>query len=68
MDFITKHLDEIVLLDWPKSFGDVMPLESIWLKMGDKFSKGNIKAADEDSLWREISLMWHKLCKDDFIV
>ena len=56
------------MLDWPKSFGDVMPLEIVWKKMGDEFSKGNIKATDEKSLWREIELMWQTLCKDVFIV
>jgi hypothetical protein len=43
-----------------------MPLERIWMEMGEEFSKGNMKAADEESLWRAISLMWQKLCNDDY--
>jgi hypothetical protein len=37
MDFVVKHQDEIVMLDWPKLFVDDMPLESVWIKMGDEF-------------------------------
>jgi hypothetical protein len=37
MDFVVKHQDEIVMLDWQKFFGDDMPLESVWIKMGDEF-------------------------------
>lgn len=64
IDFVSKHNDKIVMLDWPKPFGDFMPLEIVWMKMGDEFSKGNIKSTDEESLWREIKLMWQTLCKD----
>ncbi|KZR99138.1 Uncharacterized protein APZ42_005116 [Daphnia magna] len=52
----------------PSRFCDVVPLERDWMEMGEEFSKGNIKAADEESLWRAISLLWHKLCNDDFVI
>lgn len=68
MDFISKNLDDIVVLDWPKSFGDVMPLERILMEMGEEFPKGKMKAADKESVWGAISLMWHKLCNDDFVI
>ena len=45
-----------------------MPLARIWTEMGEEFSKGNKKAADEESLWRAISLMGHKMCNDDFVI
>lgn len=50
MDFISKNLDDIVVLDWPKSFGDVMPLERILMEMGEEFPKGKMKAADKESV------------------
>ena len=66
--FVTEHKHQIVLRNWPKSFGDVMPLETVWKKMDDEFSRSNIKATDDDSLWREISAMWHTLCNENFII
>ena len=50
MDFISKNLDDIVVLDWPKMFGDVMPLERILMEMGEEFPKGKMKAADKESV------------------
>ena len=64
--FVSEHKHKIVLRNWPKSFGDVMPLETVWKKMGDEFSRSNIKATDDDSLWRKL-LQCGTLCAN-FII
>ena len=50
--FLTERKTQIVLPNWPKPFGDVMPLEAVWKKMAEELSRRNIKATDDDSLWR----------------
>ena len=68
MDFFNQHKKEVFMLDWPKYFGDAMPLERVWLKMSLEFSKCSTKATDEQSLWEQVQLMWSKLCTDEFIL
>ena len=43
-----------------------MPLESVWLKIQHELKKGNVKAYNADSVWKEVAKMWHKVCTDDF--
>ena len=54
--FLVRTFPARTFLVAPIQGGDVMPLARIWTEMGEEFSKGNKKAADEESLWRAISL------------
>jgi hypothetical protein len=62
-----EHKRSIIVVDWPKSFGDIMPLEQLWLEMSLKFTEENVKASSLGSLEREITSMWSKVCTAEFI-
>jgi hypothetical protein len=47
--------------DWPKKSGDIMPLETVWLDMIDKFKDSNILAFDTGSLWSGLLQLWGKM-------
>ena len=67
MEFAIRHKENIVFLYWPKSFGDVMPVETVWCQILNEFNKENVKATNEDSLWREVSMMWRKVCTEEYV-
>lgn len=67
MTFVVEHEGTIVILDWPKSFGDVMPVETVWLKMITKFTHENVTATRKEGLWREVSMMWQKVCHVEYV-
>jgi len=48
MEFATGHKENIVFLYWPKFFGDVMPVETVWCQILNEFNKENVKATNED--------------------
>ncbi|KAK4007445.1 hypothetical protein OUZ56_012602 [Daphnia magna] len=48
MTFVVEHEGKIVILDWPKSFGDVMPVQTVWLKMITKFTHENVMATRKE--------------------
>jgi len=66
MQFVAETKN-ILFVDWPKYFGDLMPVETVWMQMSNNFATENLKATNEESLWREVSTMWEKVCTDDFI-
>ncbi|EFX68916.1 hypothetical protein DAPPUDRAFT_114148 [Daphnia pulex] len=53
-EFLGEHKSSIFVVDWPKSFGDIMPLEQLWLEMSLKFTEENAKLALW-AVWREKS-------------
>jgi hypothetical protein len=55
------------LLTGQSLFGDIMPLEQLWLEMSLKFTEENVKASSLGSLEREIISMWSKVCIAEFI-
>ncbi|KAK4030948.1 hypothetical protein OUZ56_024375 [Daphnia magna] len=66
-EFLEEHKRNIFVVDWPNSFGDIMPLEQLWLEMSIKFTEENVKAGSLCGLEREITSMWSKVCTDEFI-
>jgi hypothetical protein len=62
-----EHKISIFVVDWPKSFDDIIPLEQLWLEMSLKFTEENVKASSLGSLEREIISMWSKVCTAEFI-
>ncbi|KAK4037837.1 hypothetical protein OUZ56_029863 [Daphnia magna] len=40
-EFLAEHKRNIFVVDLPKSFGDIMPLEQLWLEMSIKFTEEN---------------------------
>ena len=61
-EFLAEHKGNIFVVDWPKSFGDIMPLEQLWLEMSIKFTEDNVTASSLGDLEREITSMWSKVC------
>ncbi|KZS06577.1 Uncharacterized protein APZ42_029919 [Daphnia magna] len=57
-EFLAEHKRNIFVVDLPKSFGDIMPLEQLWLEMSIKFTEENVKASSLCGLEREITSMW----------
>jgi len=55
------------ILEWPKSFGDIMPLETVWLEMMNQFTKAGVTTNTEEGLWREVSGMWQKVCHVEYV-
>ncbi len=66
-EFLAEHKGNIFVVDWPKSFGDNMPLEQLWLEMSIKFTEDNVTASSLGDLEREITSMWSKVCTPEFI-
>ncbi|KAK4009295.1 hypothetical protein OUZ56_018411 [Daphnia magna] len=66
-EFLAEHKRNIFVVDLPKSFGDIMPLEQLWLEISIKFTEENVKASSMCGLKREITSMWSKVCTDEFI-
>ena len=58
---------KISILEWPKSFGDLMPLETIWLEMSNEFTKAGVTTNTEEGLWKEVSFMWQKVCHVEYV-
>nr|CAH0103873.1 unnamed protein product [Daphnia galeata] len=58
---------KISILEWPKSFGDLMPLDTIWLKMSNEFTKAGVTTNTEEGLWKEVSFMWQKVCHVEYV-
>jgi hypothetical protein len=44
-----------------------MPLEAVWLQIMAGLTAGNVKANNSNTLWREVSVMWQKVCSDVFL-
>ena len=63
---MAEHNEDVAVVDWPKCFGDIMPLETVWMKIAHEFDVQNITARSEDALWNQISLMWNNTCTEDF--
>jgi hypothetical protein len=63
-----EHKNALILLDWPRCFGDVMPVESLWKQMLDELTENKIKVVSENKLWEEIHKVWHKICTADFVL
>jgi hypothetical protein len=58
--YYSEHKNALILLDWPRCFGDVMPVESLWKQMLNNLTENKIKVFSENKLWEEIYKVWHK--------
>lgn len=67
MEFAKGNKEKMTFLDWPKYFGDVMPVEDVWFKMMNNFSRGNVKVFNQNNLWEQISLSWNNVCTEEFV-
>lgn len=56
---------DIEVLKWPGSFGDVMPMETIWRDLLEILN--NRSVTDSNSLWSEIVDSWEVLLTDDYV-
>jgi hypothetical protein len=67
MKFVTEPEGNIVILDLPKSFGDAIPVETVWLKMINEFTHGFVTATSEEGLLWEDSMIWQKVCHVEYV-
>jgi hypothetical protein len=58
--YYSEHKNALILLDWPRCFRDVMPVESLWKQMLNNLTENKIKVFSENKLWEEIYKVWHK--------
>ncbi|KZR96792.1 Uncharacterized protein APZ42_008669 [Daphnia magna] len=65
--YYSEHKKWLILLDWPRCFGDVMPVESLWKEMLNELTEKNVKVFSEQRLWEEINKVWQKVCTEDFV-
>lgn len=65
--YYSEHKNWLILLDWPRCFGDVMPVESLWKEMLNQLTEKNVKVFSEQRLWEEIFKVWQKVCTEDFV-
>ena len=50
--FYSENRNDLILLDWPRCFGDIMmPVEWLWKVMIDKLNENQIKVFSEQRLW-----------------
>ncbi|KAK4006174.1 hypothetical protein OUZ56_011329 [Daphnia magna] len=47
IEFAKGNKEKMTFLDWPKYFGNIMPVEDVWFKMMNNFSRGNVKFQKE---------------------
>ena len=64
-NFYSENRNHLSLLDWPRCFNDIMPVEWLWKVMIDKLNENQIKVFSE--LWEEIFKVWQKVCTKDFV-
>ena len=65
--YYNEHKDQLTLLDWPRCFGDIMPVEPLWMEMLTELTENEIKVFTEESLWEHIFKAWQKVCTQDFV-
>ncbi len=56
--YYNEHKDQLTLLDWPRCFGDIMPVEALWMEMLTELTENEIKVFTEQSLWQQI--LWRR--------
>ncbi len=66
--YYSEHKNVLILLDWPRCFGDVMPVESLWKEMINELTENKIKVFSEQRLWEEMFKVWQKVCTEDFVI
>ncbi|EFX69198.1 hypothetical protein DAPPUDRAFT_113867 [Daphnia pulex] len=65
--FYSENRNDLILLDWPWCFGDIMPVEWLWKVMINELNEKQIKVFSEQRLWEEIFKVWQKVCTKDFV-
>jgi hypothetical protein len=65
--FYSEKRNDLILLDWPRCFGDIMPVEWLWKVMINELNEKQIKVFSEQRLWEEIFKVWQKVCTKDFV-
>lgn len=65
--FYSENRNDLILLDWPRCFGDIMPVEWLWKVMINELNEKQIKVFSEQRLWEEIFKVWQKVCTKDFL-
>lgn len=63
-----RSKENIVLHEWPRSFGDVLPIECVWKLMIEKMSERQVRILSNEDLWREIQTTWSLVTTDDYVV
>ena len=49
--FYSENRNVLILLDWSRCFGDVMPVEWLWKVMLNELNENQIKVFSEQRLW-----------------
>ena len=65
--YYVEKKDVLVLPNWPRLFGDVMPLETLWMDMLANLTANNVTVDSEQQLWEVIEKVWHKLCTAAYV-
>ena len=66
--FYSENRNDLILLDWPRCFGDIMmPVEWLWKVMINELNENQIKVFSEQRLSEEIFKVWQKVCTKDFV-
>lgn len=66
-NWFQRHQAEIHEMPWPASFGDVMPMETIWSEIVMRMQESSVTVTDADDMWNQFSSEWVSLLTEDYI-
>lgn len=65
--WLKKKSNILVLDEWPRNFGDLMPFEKVWRIIAAKINERKIPIASNTQLWNELSIMWSDEVNEEFV-
>lgn len=67
LEWFSQHGEEIEVLPWPGSFGDMMPLEMVWDDVVSQIGRRSTAITSHDQLWEEINAVWGFIFEDEYV-
>lgn len=62
-----NKLNIVFLDDWPRKFGDLMPLEKVWGHLVSKINGLDVPISTKSQLWEELSNIWSNEINQQFV-
>ena len=60
-----RENDFVHVLPWPKNFGSIMPMETVWDDMLQRLEGTTVSSTEE--LWENVCLCFTQLCSNDYL-